>query len=190
MRYESTFPTRSANSGVKYNWPTCRKGAKRHPTVAPYTIRDVLAGGVVRGSASITNAKKRIGVSASNWHVADRTPVPFPSPAPRVTASAAPKKLKIKSDRANFLATRSPPTSTKGSMANVPTHQLAAWFNVNAAIATANAAGLKICFLRIARMYFDAIAHTPAQSRNAEPAEKTREGDRGVMIKARIKAVI
>jgi hypothetical protein len=39
-------------------------------------------------------------------------------------------------------------------------------------------------------MYFDAIADTPAQTTNAAPAAKYREGDCGVMSNARINAVI
>jgi hypothetical protein len=39
-------------------------------------------------------------------------------------------------------------------------------------------------------MYFEAIAHTPAQSKNPESADRKREGDRGVMIRARINAVM
>jgi len=158
--------------------------------MAPYRIRGTLAGGVVEGSVSITNAKKRIGLSASSWPPADKTPAPLASAVPRVTAHAAARKLKIKSHRANFLATSTPPDRTKGTMARVPTHQLASWFKLNAATATASAAGLKMCLLRIARRYFDAIAHTPAQRKIAEPAEKYREGDLGVMIMARMNAVM
>jgi hypothetical protein len=39
-------------------------------------------------------------------------------------------------------------------------------------------------------MYFDAIAHTPTQTANARPAAKRRDGDCGVMINAKISAVM
>jgi len=54
--------------------------------------------------------------------------------------------------------------------------------------ATANATGLKICLFPIAKIYFDAMAHTDAKIKNPTPA--TFVAATGVIIRARMSAVI
>jgi len=55
--------------------------------------------------------------------------------------------------------------------------------------ATANAAGLKMCFLLMAKMYFDAIAQTDAHIKNEKPDISLKD-DSGVIINTKIKAVM
>ena len=61
-----------------------------------------------------------------------------------------------------------PPINTKGSRAVAPTHQLALWRGPSAVKATAIAAGLNICFLRIVKIYFDAIASHDAANKKVK----------------------
>jgi hypothetical protein len=81
---------------------------------------------------------------------------------------------------------RIPPSRTKGNIGAFPTHQLAAWLIVKYVSATAKAAGLNRCFRLIARIYFEAIAQTPAHPRN----QRSWFDCIGVMIRDRISAVI
>ncbi len=71
-------------------------------------------------------------------------------------------------------------------MGRLPTHQEAAWPKNNDGRKTPIAAGLKICFLFIARKYFEAMAKTAARKRKIRSV-KVRAG---VIIRARIKAEI
>lgn len=121
---------------------------------------------MVNGSVRIIKAKNSSGEEASVRCTAAPTLAPPTTLKIIIVASAAAMKL---STRPNFLILRtssSPPTSTNGSMVASPTHQLADWLIVKYVSATAKAAGLNRCFLLIARMYFEAIAHTAAQPRN------------------------
>ena len=71
-----------------------------------------------------------------------------------------PKKESTCPPARSFLATRRPPINTGGSIAgNEPIHQLATEPVAN----TAKAAGLKICFLKGAKRYFEALAESPAK---------------------------
>src|SRR5258708_9540270 len=71
-------------------------------------------------------------------------------------------------------------------MLAVPRHQLAVPPIVNAVTTTAIAAGLKICFFRMARRYLEDIARIAAQPRNGRPP-----GDwAGSSINDKMRAVI
>ena len=87
---------------------------------------------------------------------------------PAVTKNAAAKKLRTRSNLLIFLATKNAVISVNGNIHNVPTHQLAENPMVKARIATATAAGLNICFLPIARIYFEDIASAAAQAKNCK----------------------
>jgi len=68
----------------------------------------------------------------------------------------------------------------------LPTHHVALWESTTEVKNIAIATGLNICFLLIAKMYFDPIAKTPAQN-NVPHCQKFVGG---VITKAKIKAVI
>jgi len=74
----------------------------------------------------------------------------------------------------------------KGNIYAVPTHQDADPLNPNEVNTTATATGLKICFVLIAKMYFEAIVKTDAHKSN-----RRSEGDfTGESINAKISAEI
>jgi hypothetical protein len=78
------------------------------------------------------------------------------------------------------------PRREKGSMESVPIHQEADPLNPSAVSVTAIATGLKICFLLIARIYFDAMVRTPAKRTSGKSANDFI----GDIIKAKIRAEI
>jgi hypothetical protein len=97
----------------------------------------------------------------------------------------AQKKVRTNLNRLIF-RTINNPKRVKGSIVVVPIHQVAVPWIAKAVRTTAIAAGLKICFLCIARIYFDETARTPAQKRNGSPFTDFT-GDR---IRDNIRAVI
>jgi hypothetical protein len=104
-------------------------------------------------------------------------------------ASAITIKLSTKSVLRTFLVIRNPVNNTNGIIDTVPVHQLADWFIQIAVIATEIAAGLKICFFFMVRIYFEAIAITDAQKMNNKYSGSFKESG-GVIIRASIRAVI
>src|SRR5579875_1728717 len=104
----------------------------------------------------------------------------------QMQTSAATQKLSTISSWRNLRVISTPPSSTKGSILAVPTHQLADSPSTKAVITTAIAAGLKICLLLIARMYLEVIARIAAQPRNWKVMGELA----GSIIRARIRAVI
>ena len=75
---------------------------------------------------------------------------------------------------------------TNGIIQAFPTHQLAERPIPNEVNTTAIATGLKICFLPIAKIYFDATPHTAAHPKKTMPDLALI----GVIISARISTVI
>jgi hypothetical protein len=112
--------------------------------------------------------------------------LPPSSDSASMVRSAPSRKANTIANRWTFLTMRRPPISTKGSIDAVPTHQLAVWLMVSAVRATAKATGLNTCLPFILRMYFEAMAHTPAHSRNHRSCVDCA----GVMMSARIRAEI
>ena len=146
-------------------------------------------GGVVNGSVNITKAKNNNGVLTSNLQkLLMESDIPIKC-EPSITIVATTKKLITRSDRSIFLVSKNPPIKTKGAIDMVPAHQLADWLSAKAVKATANAAGLKTCFFLIAKIYFDAIAHTEAHNARLKNCMSCGETI-GVMIKTRMRAVI
>jgi len=81
----------------------------------------------------------------------------------RLLTAAPPRNASTRSKRWSFLITSRPPTTTNAIIGRLPPiHQLADWFMAKAVMTTAIAAGLKICFLPMVKMYFDAIAKITA----------------------------
>jgi hypothetical protein len=111
-------------------------------------------GGVVMGSVSIIKAKKSKGESMSKALAINTILCPFKKAFPMINSDAVAKKLITKSQRFIFRVIKNPTMHTKGAMYKVPTHQLAYWLKITAASITAKAAGLKRCFLFMARTYF------------------------------------
>src|SRR6266496_4451115 len=105
---------------------------------------------------------------------------------PRTVASAASKKLATRSNLPILRTTRIPPSTTNGSIGPFPTHQLADWLIVRYVTATAKAAGFNRCLFLNARIYLEAIAKTPAHTKN----QMSWFDWIGVMISARISAEI
>jgi len=119
-------------------------------------------GGEVNGSVSITKARNsKCVLSIIFQEFSNRTAGVFTS-GKRVKIRAETKKENTRSNLDNFLVTSKPPATIKGIIGSVPTHQLAFWPNVNAINATPKAAGLKICFRLIARIYLVAMATADA----------------------------
>ena len=104
----------------------------------------------------------------------------------RMVMRATIKKLRVRSFLLIFLTIINPPAKTKGAMTTVPIHQLAVWFKKRAVMATANAAGLKICLCLMAKIYFEDMAKIPAQPRKIYSLGDSA----GVMISAKIKTEI
>ena len=71
----------------------------------------------------------------------------------------------------------------------MPTHQLADRFRKKAVRQTAMAAGLNMCFLPIAKIYFDATAIAEAQKAKAKK-DISVTLPAGEIIKAKIRAVM
>ena len=103
-----------------------------------------------------------------------------------MVSKEAAKKLTIKSDLIIFFATNKPPIKTKGSIERVPTHQVAKYPVRSEAENKPIAAGLNICFLLMAKIYFEAIAKTDDHNMK----EISPEDIAGVMTRTKIKAVI
>ena len=145
------------------------------------------SGGIVSGSVSITNARKKKAECEKVWSTGAKG-----SPAKRVSEmvmSETTEKAITRSKRRILRTMHKPPMTTMGMSAELPaTHQVADWPIVRAASATPNAAGLKTCFLPIARIYFEAIANTDAKTRKPIPEASFHET--GEMISARINAVM
>src|SRR5579864_6810045 len=131
-------------------------------------MRHGRVGGVVSGSVSIINAKKNIGAWRNTFSsVVKGLEAVF---VKIVVPIAKARKLNTRSNRWIFRVIRRPPARTTWSIGRFPPiHQLADRPIVNAVKATANAAGLKRCFLFGAIMYFDAIAQIAAQMRKDIP---------------------
>jgi hypothetical protein len=160
------FPVSNANSGVEYidkKW-TC--GAKSSPVMAPYIILGALVGGVVKGSVSMTKAKNNKDEFNMIPCRDENKPTPADKSNPRVTTIAATKKDITKSNLWIFLTISNPPISTNGAIEAVPTHQVADCPIAKEVIATAKAAGLKICFRFKESIYFEAMAIIAAHPRN------------------------
>ncbi len=99
------------------------------------------------------------------------------------------EKTKSWSNLCTFRTTSKPPISTKGSSESVPpTHQLAYVPNTMPVTATASATGLKICFLSMVRIYFEAIATMLASTKIPAPIKSLNET--GFKISTKINAVI
>src|SRR3989344_6979473 len=111
------------------------------------------------GSTSMTEAKNNMGESKSAvFKTADKL---LPSKKLRrktnaAVAKAAIKKLITNPDLFNFLTINKPPRRINGARYKLPTHQLADRLKITAVSTAAKAAGLKICFLFTARIYFEA----------------------------------
>jgi len=146
----------------------------------------------VSGSVSITKAKKK---KAEFFNVIKRVFRIFDESEPLKNASKAMlsradmKKLTNNSMWRIFLIINSPPKITIGSIDGVPTHQLAEKFIVKDTRTTAIATGLKICFLLIANIYFEATPQILAQNASGKNCEYTPPSI-GVIIKNNIRAVM
>jgi hypothetical protein len=153
--------------------------------------RNFFVGGVVRGSVSMTNAKKRRDeeVIVLSMTVSMFTPVLVMSRERTMETSAVAKKLNTKSKRIIFRVRRSPPMRTNGAMAIVPTHQLAERPKKSDVRNTAIAAGLKRCFLFMANIYFVAMDHTAAHPASIKKEPSVNEFG-GVMINTKMSAVM
>ena len=88
-----------------------------------------------------------------------------------------------------FFVMKYPPIITKGSIYSVPTHHVADCSIVRAVMATANAAGLNICFLFMAKINFKAIDSIPDQIRKGSML-KYSPGCGGLMMRASMSAVM
>src|SRR5258708_15258222 len=156
------------------------------PVRAPYHLLKFLVGGAVSGSVNIIEAKKKSGDWRSNWVSSIESGFPWTRLKRQVLTSAAAQKSKTISSWRNFLAINHPPIRTTGNMLAVPIHQLAVPSIANAVMTTAIAAGLKRCFFRKARRYFEDIARIATQPRNCKSP-----GDwAGSSISAKMRAVI
>jgi len=146
-------------------------------------------GGVVRGSVSIMKAKKNRGDERKNlWRKVKENPPDKTRLTTRVTMAEA-KNAYTKSVRKSLRVISHPPIRTGATIHGVPIHQLAERPRVSDVMTTATAAGLKTCFLYIAKIYFEAMEMTEAQS----PSEKKVRSEKdliGVMIKTKMSAVI
>src|SRR3989344_902816 len=150
-------------------------------------MREIRVGGIVSGSVSITNARKKNEECWSVWVMAVSGVLPWA--VTTIVTSDTSEKARIRSKRRILRTMSNPPISTNGrSDIFPPTHQVADWSTTSAASATPNAAGLKICFLPMASTYFDAIAHTEARMRNQTPVISV--GETGAIMIARISAVM
>lgn len=152
-------------------------------------IRNQRRGGVVKGSVSITKAKKKTGVLTRNIQKFGKNVLKFDTVEKRVVTVATSRKLKTRSKRNIFLVNINPPTSTNGNIHSVPIHQLAEPLIAYAVRTTANAAGLKICFRLMAKIYFEAIAQTDAHAARLKKTISCGD-DIGFMISTSIRAVI
>src|SRR5665213_116543 len=145
--------------------------------------------GLVAGSVSMTDEKKKVGAYKNNGlnesaRSSPRSNVKYAMPSANV-----PMNAHHISKRWILRTTRRPPASTNGTIQGVPIHQLADSPRNAAVAATPSAAGLKMCFFRIARIYLDAIAIADAQNASGRyVVSKTAIG--GVMMSARMSAVI
>ena len=143
--------------------------------------------GAVNGSVSMTNAKKNSGECSSASVIA--MPNCDGGAVRRTVARLARMKAVTRSKRRSLRTSRTPPISTTGSSSRLPpTHQVAGWWSSSAGSATPNAAGLKICCRPVARMNFDAIAHTEAKTSTPTPLGSVAET--GSRMSVRIRAVI
>ncbi len=108
----------SAISGVKKSDPMCTFGALKKPTSAPNASRRQRVSGAVRGSVSMTNAKKKIGEDSSVSRKA------IPHSAGSVVAATvtryAPTNAATNPRRRILRITRKPPTRTADNSAALP----------------------------------------------------------------------
>src|SRR3989344_959774 len=152
-------------------------------------MRIYLLGGVVSGSVSMTVEKNIRGVDATALHPSVKILPLCIKELPKVTIRLAIMAPRTKSKRWSLRVINNPPKRTNGSIEAVPIHQLADWSKIKAVITTAIAAGLKICFLPMAKTYFEAIAKTDAEEASIKKFKSAKESA-GEIIKARIRAVM
>ena len=143
--------------------------------------------GAVKGSVSMTKAKKKSGVERS----ASLSAVPYCDGGAVASTVARLTRMKVatRSSRCSLRTSSPPPIRTTAKRGRLPaTHQVAGWLSNSPVSATPRAAGLNRCFLPIAKMYLDEMAHTEAAISTPTPLRSI--GATGSRMRTRIRAVM